>query len=258
MTRPDLPDGCEYIIGDAVDEMKNYEGEAAAVFLDDAWARPQRAEQFGVEYDTHPFDEDQGNLRDHIDTSLTTTDIIDAAYESLTEGGWLIADADDWLLPRLIEYLQSEWGDVAASYSGGGYRKVGGVTYVSSDGTPDKSTAGMYLSTGGYPVVFAHKGETERRCSVSARQISDRQRDQYGWGSVKPLAPYEEWVDGLVEPGELVLVPCAGTAPAALAAELVFDEDPRYVCIDTEEGARDAFFKRRQEEVRSHRQKRLK
>lgn len=256
MSRADLPENCQYIIGDAVEELRRFNEEAAAVFLDDAWARPQRAQQFGVDYDTHPFDKTQDKLPDYIDTSLTTTDVIDAAYNALAEGGWLIADADDWLLPRLVNYLQKEWGDVAASYRGGGYRKVGGVTYVSSDGTPDRSTAGMYFSTGGYPVVFAHKGETDRKTSASVRQIADRQQEQYSWGSVKPISPYEQWIDGLLDSEELILVPCAGTAPAALAAENVL-ENPHYVCVDIEEDAKEAFHRRRQNEVESFQQKRL-
>jgi hypothetical protein len=257
MPTNDLPDGCEYIIRDASDALSDLDESPAAIFLDDAWARPQRAQQFGVEYDTHPFDESQEGLRDHIDTSITTTEIIDACFEALDEGGWLIADADDWLLPRLVRYIQEEWGDVAASYQGGGYRKIGGVTYLSSDGEPDKSTAGMYLSTGGYPVIFAHKGETDRRTSVSARQIADRPHNQYDWGSVKPITPYEEWISGLVAEDELIAVPCAGTAPAALAAERVHGDAARYICIDIEEEARTAFNERRSDVVTSHRQEKL-
>jgi hypothetical protein len=234
MTEHNLGEQKEYIVDDAVAALEEYQDDAAAIFLDDAWARPERRNQFGVEYDTHPFDEENVPDEEGIDTSVTTVEILEACYTALKPGGWLIADTDDWLLPRLINYIQREWGDVAASYNGGGYRKAGGVTYLSSDGEPDRSTAGMYLSTGGYPVVFAHKGETERRTSVSARQIADRQRERYDWGSVKPLSPYVEWVKGLVAPGELVLVPCAGTAPAALAAEKVFGSEANYVCIDNE------------------------
>jgi len=246
-----------YVIGDAVDVLSNFTNEAAAIFLDDAWARPERRQQFGVEYDTHPFNNDQDNIDDHVDTSLTTTDIIDACHDALIEGGWLIADADDWLLPRFINYIQYEWGDVAKTYNGGGYRKTGGVTYVTAEGVPDRSTAGMYLSTGGYPVVFAHKGETDRRSSASARQIADRPQERYNWGSVKPISPYEEWIEGLIEPGELILIPCAGTAPAAIAAEKVFAEDAEYVCIDNEPDAYTAFQKRRDDEVADIKQETL-
>jgi hypothetical protein len=247
----------KYVIDDASKALGGYEEEAAAIFLDDAWARPERRGQFGVEYDTHPFNGQNIPDEDGVDTSVTTVEIIDACFNALKPGGWLIADTDDWLLPRLINYLRSEWGDVAETYQGGGYRKTGGVTYLSSDGEPDKSTAGMYLSTGGYPVVFAHKGETDRRTAVSARQIADRQHERYGWGSVKPLSPYVEWVDGLVKEDELILVPCAGTAPAAIAAERVYGSNIRYTCIDNEEGAYDAFERRRQEEILDHRQETL-
>lgn len=257
MTPHEIAEGRIYVIGDAVEVLREYQGEASAIFLDDAWARPERRGQFGVEYDTHPFDENHIPRDDSIDTSVTTVEILKACKEALAPGGWLIADADDWLLPRLINYLQREWGDVAETYQGGGYRKVGGVTYLSSDGEPDKSTAGMYLSTGGYPVVFAHKGKTDRQSSVSARQIADRQTERYEWGSVKPLSPYVEWVSGLVHPDELVLVPCAGTAPAALAAEKVFGQEARYVCVDNQADAYDAFARRRKDELAQHHQRTL-
>lgn len=252
--RHEVGERSEYVVGDALEVLKEYENEAAAIFLDDAWARPERRQQFGVEYETHPFSEDQEDIDDHVNDDITTTEIIDACYDALMEGGWLIADADDWLLPRIVTYLQETWGDVAATYNGGGYRKCGGVTYVTSDGIPDKSTAGMYLSTGGYPVVFAHKGETDRRTSVSARQIADRPQERYDWGSIKPISPYEDWMEGLVEPGELILVPCAGTAPAAIAAERIHQEESKYVCIDNEEGAFEAFKRRYEDEITSTRQ----
>lgn len=258
MTTHEIGDGKEYRIEDALKALEGYSNEAALIFLDDAWARPHRRQQFGVEYETHPFDENQENVDDHVDTSLTTTEILDACYEALAEGGWLIADADDWLMPRMVQYLQNEWGDAAATYRGGGYRKTGGVTYLTSDGVPDRSTAGMYLSTGGYPVVFAHKGDTDRRSSESARQLADRPQERYDWGSVKPISPYVSWIEGLAEPEELILVPCAGTAPAALAAEKVFGDEARYVCIDNESDAYEAFRKRRQAETTSINQQTLK
>lgn len=258
MTSHEIGSGRRYIVGDAVDHLKEFQNEASAIFLDDAWARPERRGQFGVEYDTHPFDEDHIPKDENIDTSTTTVEILEACCEALEPGGWLIADADDWLLPRLINYFRREWGDVAATYEGGGYRKTGSVTYISSNGEPDKSTAGMYLSTGGYPVIFAHKGETDRQTAVSARQIADRQHERYNWGSVKPISPYIEWVKGLLNPEELILVPCAGTAPAALAAEKVYGDESRYVCIDNEEGAYEAFYRRRNDELDHLYQEKLK
>jgi hypothetical protein len=56
-------------------------------------------------------------------------------------------------------------------------------------------------------------------------------------------------VEGLAEASELILVPCAGTAPGALAAESVFGDDARYVCIDNEPGAFAAFQRRREAEL---------
>jgi hypothetical protein len=221
-----------YRVGDALAELRSLPSESAAVVaLDDAWARPKRGDAFGVEYPTHGFEE--------------TAEILSACRELLKPGGWLIADADDWLLPKLINYLTENWGNAAETYQNG-YRKVGGVTLTSSSGEPDRSTPGMYGSTGGYPVVFAHKGETDRRWSESARQIARRPQDRYGWGSVKPVAPYEAWIDAITEPGEAVVVPCAGTAPAAIAAERLGRE---WVAIDCEPEARDAYQRRRQSEL---------
>jgi len=226
----------QYRIGDAVDELRQLDAESAAVVvLDDAWARPQRNGAFGVEYPTHAPDADGG-----------TWDIITECRRVLQPGGWLIADCDDWLLPRLIDHIRGKWGDVSATYSGGGYRKTGRVTLTAADGDPDRSTAGEYLTTGGYPVVFAHKGETDRRSSASASQIARRPQERFGWGSVKPVAPYEAWLDGLADEGEQVVVPCAGTAPAAIAAEQLGME---WVAIDCEPAARTAFLQRRDHEL---------
>lgn len=237
----DLGEGKSYVIANAVDVLERFDEEVSVICLDDAWARPYRGKQFGVEYPTHPF-------RDSDTEETTTTEVLEACKDALVDGGWLIVDADDWLLPRILEYLRVKWGDVTRDYQGGGYRKVGGVTYVTQDGsTPDRSTAGMYLSNGGYHVVFAHKGETERRTSTSARQVEQRQHDQYGWGSVKPINPYRKWLHDLLQPDELLVVPCAGTAPAALAAELELRDDAHYVCIDIEERAYDSFIKRAQD-----------
>lgn len=244
----ELTSECHYIIGDAVEELRKLDDPASLIYLDDAWARPQRANQFGVTYPTHRFDDD--GTQDASESTLTTVNVLDACWDALEEGGWLIADADDWLLPRLTTYLMDVWGDVAGTYSGGGYRRIGGVTYVAkSTGDPDRSTAGEYLTNGGYPVVFAHKGETDRKSSTSARQVCTRPQENYGWGSIKPCAPYEKWVDSLLDSGEHLVVPCAGTAPAAIAAERVFGEQAHYTCIDTELDAYNAFQARRDDEL---------
>jgi len=224
-----------YRVGDAADELRQLGKESAAVVcLDDAWARPGRQGAFGVEYPTHDFE--------------TTTEIVDASWDALEPGGWLICDADDWLAPRLEAYIREEFGDVTAygDYQGGGYRRRGSVTYVDASGAPDESTAGQYLSNGGYPVIFAHKGDTDRRATASARQLARQPRRvepgyPYGRGSIKPLGPYREWVEALTAPGELVLAPCAGTAPAAIAAE---ESGREWVAVDIDEDARRAFRER--------------
>ena len=232
----------EYRIGDAVSELGSMPDESASlIHLDDAWARPKRGDEYsdagkyGVNYPTHELN--------------TTRRLLDICKDILRPGGWLIADADDWLLPRLVNYLRDEWGDVAESYSGGGFRRVGGVTSTTKSGTVDRSTPGQYLSNGGYPVVFAHKGETDRRTPESARQIAERQRNDFGWTAVKPLSPYEVWLDALLERGDHVVEPCAGTAPAAIAAERLWGDGARVTCIDIEADAREAYRRRREAEL---------
>lgn len=238
----EIRDGQQYIVGDVGDVLPSLNSAADIIYLDDAWARPQRADWYGVEYDTHDFAPDD----DPEYNGITTTEILDLCEETLVDGGWLIADADDWLLPRLINYICEEWGDVAASYKGGGYRRIGGVTFVSKSGDPDRSTPGMYLSNGGYPVVFAHKGETDKKTSVSARQLAEQASFDGDWGSVKPIKPYRKWLDGLMNEGEHLVVPCAGTAPAAIAAEQLFGDDIQYTCIDNEPQALEMFQQRRE------------
>lgn len=222
----------QYIIGDAVEELASMDSESAAVVcLDDAWARPGRGGELGVEYPTHDFG--------------VTTEILTECHRVLEPGGWLIADADDWLQPRLVAHLRSEWGDVAATYSGGGFRRSGGVTYLTKGGDPHRGM-GEYLTNAGYHVVFAHKSETDRRTSVAARQLARKPTDRYGWGSVKPISPYQNWLNGLCEPGEHITIPCAGTAPAVIAAERI---GLTWTAIDSEQGARKAFKRRMDAEL---------
>lgn len=255
METHEIKDGCEYVLGDALEVLEQYEEEAAAVFLDDAWASPERIERLDTIYETHPFDDQLAEETDgDVNDAVTSIDIVDACHDALMEGGWLVSDAQDWVAPHLMQYLVRTWGDASQApedYDGGGYRKTGSVTFLTDDGTPSRETKGTFLSRGGYFVLFAHKGPTDRKTDVSARQLADQPRveNRYGWQSTKPIAPYENWVEGLLEPGELVLIPCAGSAPAALAAERVFGDDARYVCIDKEEGAFEAFKQRREAEL---------
>lgn len=229
-----------YRIGDALAELRSLdEGSAAVICLDDAWARPKRGGAYGVEYPTHDFE--------------TTAEIVDACRRVLKPGGWLIADTDDWLLPRLVNYLREEWGDAAESYQNG-FRKVGSVTLTARDGEPDRSTPGWYGANGGYSVVFADKGETGRRWSASIRQVARRPQNRYGWGSVKPISPYETWIESITDPGELVVVPCAGTAPAAIAAERTGRE---WIAIDCEPEAKEAYRRRREGELGNDEQRTL-
>ncbi|MFB6196885.1 MAG: hypothetical protein ABEI52_01270, partial [Halobacteriaceae archaeon] len=112
VTKHTIREGQQYIVGDVKDVLPGVEPAADVVYLDDAWARPQRANWYGVEYETHQFSPDGASADDEI----TTTEILEICEEILIQGGWLIADADDWLLPRLVNYIRDEWGDVASSY----------------------------------------------------------------------------------------------------------------------------------------------
>jgi hypothetical protein len=125
------------------------------------------------------------------------------------------------------------------------------VTALSSDGTPDCSTPGMYFSTGGYTMVYAWK----QACPVEQSPLSvpcKRQRDDWGWSSAKPLMPYRAVLETFDVPGRRVVVPCAGTAPMAVAAELI-REEYKVTCIDVEEEAREAYERRRKEELSGQR-----
>lgn len=226
-----------YRIGDALDELRSMPNESAAlVCLDDAWNRPKRDGAYGVEYPTHDIE--------------TTEEIVGACRDVLKPGGWLIADADDWLLPRLVNHLRDSWGDAAETYQNG-FRKVGSVTLTAADGDPDRSTPGWYGANGGYSVVFADKGDTGDRWLESVRQVARRPQERFGWGSVKPIDPYEAWIASITEPNELVVVPCAGTAPAAIAAENLGRE---WIAIDSEPEARDAYRRRREVEIEDNAQ----
>jgi len=215
----------EYRIADAREPL-NKEASVAAVDL--AWARPNRN---GV-YVTYPTYAPDNGL----------WDFVDAVYESLQPGGWAFFDADDWLLPRLIHYLQEHWGDVASSYQGGGYRRTGTIVF---DGHPG---GGHYFTNGGYHVVFAHKGETNRTSSVSSKQVATRP-DKHGWGTPKPVDPYRKWVTEVMNPDELLYVPCAGTAPAALGILQEWGEKANYICVDSEPEAKEAFERRKQAQI---------
>lgn len=222
----------EYVVGDALDVLADTAAESARlVHLDDAWARPKRCGGMGVEYPTHGLE--------------TSYAIVDACWRVLEPGGWLIADADDWFKLQLEDYLCTEYGNVAETYEGGGYRRTGCVVYQRSDGGVDRGGAGMYLRNAGYPVVFAHKGETET-VYEAARQIARRPSSDWDWHSVKPLQPYLAWVEALCGDGDRVVEPCAGTAPASVAAERLGLD---WLAADIEPGAREAFRRRLAEQA---------
>ena len=218
----------EYRVGDALEELNALPNNSAQlIHLDDAWSRPMRYSGMGVTYETHDLE--------------TSFKIVDACWDVLCDSGWLVADADDWFLIKLTEYLIETYGNVAETYEGGGYRRIGGVTYQRDDGGVDRGGAGQYLRNGGYHVIFAHKGETDHAYE-SARQVAPRPKDKYSWKSVKPLGPYRAWVEALTDEGDLIVEPCAGTAPASIAAEQLNRE---WIAIDIEPDAKEAYTQRR-------------
>lgn len=198
--------------------------DAAVAVADLPWARPHR-NGVHVTYPTYSPPE--------------LWDFVSAVYDSLVDGGWALFDADDWLLPLLIDHLKEEWGNVAATYKGGGYRRTGTVVY---DGHPG---GGHYFTNGGYHVVFAHKGETDRTSSVSSKQVCDRPESVNDWGTPKPIKPYRMWVTSVMDSDELLYVPFAGTAPAALGILRKWGDDANFVCVDSEPEAKSAFQTRR-------------
>jgi hypothetical protein len=217
----------EYRISDA---RKPLEEKASVACVDLAWARPQRN---GV-YTTYPtYSPDNG-----------LWEFVDAVYHSLEEGGWAFFDADDWLLPRITRYIQETWGDVASTYSGGGYRRTGTVVYEGHSG------GGHYFTNGGYHVVFAHKDSTDRKSSVSSKIVTERVprkiRSNVDWGTLKPIKPYRCWIESVTEPRELIYVPCAGSAPAMIVSEEI---ERDCIAIDSEAEAKKAYETRRSMQI---------
>jgi hypothetical protein len=237
----EMPGCVNYAIDDARDYMAAHQnGAADMVILDDAWSRPKRCGGMGIEYPTHDFG--------------VTKDLLYEIRNALADGGWLVADADDWLLPRLMDYLREEWGDVPAG-DNSGFHGVGSVTLVRKDGEPDRSTPGQYGSTGGYSTVFACKKpkfddpvQDHITEATNPFQIARRQHKKYGWGTVKPVAPYRRWIGDLCDDGGHIVSPCAGTAPAAIAAEQLEKEITCAAC-DIETEAKEAYLRRRQDET---------
>ncbi|WP_123619582.1 hypothetical protein [Halorubrum sp. CSM-61] len=227
----------EYRVADAYEEIRSEPDDSVAfIHLDDAWARPKRGNAFGVEYPTHPFSRED----DHFEPDkheFVVTDIVAECIRVLRPDGILVADTDSWLFPQLFEWLCDRLDS--------GCARSGGVTLLSADGTPDCSTPGQYGSSGGYSVVMASPASCP---GLSSYSVADRQHEQYGWGTVKPLSPYKTWVREATASDDRILVPCAGTAPTAIAAEMLY-EDPDVLAIDVESDARDAYERRRTDEL---------
>ncbi|EMA24885.1 hypothetical protein C435_03293 [Haloarcula marismortui ATCC 33799] len=242
---------CEYIVGDALEYLRNTRPESTDfIHLDDAWARPCRAGGMGVNYNTHPFHEDDiGLVEDEpgVETSLTVADFVQAAYDALEPGGILAMDTDDYLLPNLTTYLEENWGEYC-------YRTFT-VTLLTQDGEPDRSTPGMYGSTGGYEIVIAQKDASviPEFHPVDADHPygcpCERERRQWGWGTVKALAPYRTLIDAYTTSDSRIIEPCAGTAPALIAAKRAYGDDCDATAVDIEDEAKKAYERRREEQL---------
>jgi hypothetical protein len=156
-------------------------------------------------------------------------------------------DTDSYLLPRVIDYLSKSWSDHCYfTYT---------VTLLTTDGKPDRSTPGMYGSTGGYTMVLATKDATPIPQTHPVEDFHirgcpcQRQREDFGWGTVKPLAPYLDIVETYTDEESRIIVPCAGTAPTAIAAERVYGPDARVTAVDIEQEAKAAYQRRQEEEL---------
>ncbi|WP_147441110.1 hypothetical protein [Halorubrum sp. Atlit-26R] len=97
----------EYRVANWVDVAGDYREQAAVVHLDANWAAPARYSGRGVDYVTHPITDEATSdfpeselQRDEIDTSRTIADMIDAAWDALKPGGWLLMDADSSFYKR--------------------------------------------------------------------------------------------------------------------------------------------------------------
>lgn len=135
-----------YTVDDALEVIEGLDTRSVQfIHLDDAWARPARNGAFGVRYSTHPFDDTDSELVEDepgVTTELTVVDMLDACHRVLDTGGIIAVDTDSYLLSRVIEYFQSEWSQSCFA--------VAQVTALTKQGEPDRSTPGMYGSTGGY------------------------------------------------------------------------------------------------------------
>lgn len=241
----------EYIVEDALEYLRGLPSKTVDfAHLDDAWARPQRSGGFGVNYRTHPFDEDDADLVEGepgVDTNLTVVEFLDAVYDALQPGGFLALDTDSYLISRAGSYFEKVWpGRCQFTYT---------VTSLTSDGVPDRSTPGMYGSSGGYTILIAQKEATPVPQShpVGGRHTRgcpcERERRDWEWGTVKPLAPYLDLIQEYTSPDSRIIEPCAGTAPAVIAAEREYGTDVDATAIDIEPDAKRAYERRREEEL---------
>jgi len=70
-----------------------------------------------------------------------------------------------------------------------------------------------------------------------------------GAGDGEAAGPGAGWTQAYVDAGDRVIVPCAGTAPVAIAAEREYGDGVDVLAIDVESGARNAYERRRADEL---------
>jgi len=77
----------------------------------------------------------------------------------------------------------------------------------------------------------------------------ERERRDWEWGTVKALAPYRDLIGAYTTADSQIVVPCAGTAPALIAAERAYGDDCNATAIDIEPAAKDAYERRRSDQL---------
>jgi len=124
---------------------------------------------------------------------------------------------------------------------------------LTKDGEPDRSTPACTPRAAATRLCWCRnaappRGATPVTSTIRSVCLSEPTRG-LGLGTVKPLAPALGWTQAYVDAGDRVIVPCAGTAPVAIAAEREYGDGVDVLAIDVESGARNAYERRRADEL---------